>query len=130
MDWCNRRRILAPRRSKLPLAPRSRPRGWLCHCGWDRTIFSILDDSAGTIVHSMAESEFPHEMLLSFLWAFVSITCQFLIGAIVGASIGKDRPSGRRGMVIAMALGVIVFIYAAVVGTLATPQIVHGQRPI
>src|SRR5262249_51828756 len=71
----------------------------------------------------MAESDISLGLLLFLL-------CEFFVGAIVGASIAKDQASGRRGMKIAAALALAVFVYAIGVGTLATPRMWHGRRPI
>src|SRR5262245_13810680 len=71
----------------------------------------------------MAESDLSLGLLLFLL-------CEFFVGAIVGASIAKNQASGPRGMKIAAALALAVFIYLMVVNALATPRILHGPRPI
>jgi hypothetical protein len=71
----------------------------------------------------MAESDISLGLLLFLL-------CEFFVGAIVGASIAKDQASGPRGMKIAAALALAVFVYLMVVGTLATPRMLHGPRPL
>jgi hypothetical protein len=60
----------------------------------------------------MSESEISVAALLFLL-------CEFFVGAIVGASVGKDRPSRLSGMAIATALALVVVVYVIVVATLA-----------
>jgi hypothetical protein len=53
---------------------------------------------------------------------YLFVLCEFFVGAIIGASVAKDRTSWSRGMAIALVLALVVIVYGIVIGTLATQR--------
>ena len=66
----------------------------------------------------------------SAIYLLLFLLCEFLVGAIVGASLGKSRPSGVHGLVISTALGLVVVVYVIIVDTVAISPFSNNSRPM
>jgi hypothetical protein len=67
------------------------------------------------------------------MFSFVMLAfllCQFLIGALVGALIAKDRDSWHRGIAISLALGLVVIVYFITLAIIDTQPSSHDNLPI
>jgi peptidoglycan/LPS O-acetylase OafA/YrhL len=64
----------------------------------------------------------------SAIYLLLFLLCEFLVGAIVGASLGKNRPSGVHGLVISTALGLVVVVYVIIVDTVARSPFSNNSR--